>query len=453
MNHGFNVVSALQRGIWAIEPLWALQHLQSAEDILAGKFTTSAQKEGENEEIDRVPVATVYVDDSGFWRPIGGKDSYSNAVKVISIEGPIFKNGTWCSYGTKDWTAAVWEAYQDPNISAVLLDIDSPGGQVSGIPSLYDAVRNPAKPTVSFCNDGMMCSGGYYIAAGSDAIVSSQRTDMIGSIGVYTRLRDLRDYYAKEGIRTMDVYAKQSTEKHIEIRRALEGDLMPLVEELSQMAEEFIGAVKASRGSKLKETEKDPFKGGSFYAPQAQEMGLIDEIMSLGETLSMTADMGKTKTKKSYQLKPIDMFGNKFKTLTAVQGIAAADITEDHLEAINAQLKGEGIEGVAVVNASWIAEAETLQATANAAEAKAKQLEATNTANATKMAELEAQIGNLSAERDSWKEKAEAYGSQPGAVATRGKSDKASEGEGDAETFATKTASLSHNKLAKEYGL
>lgn len=449
MNKAFRVISALERGIWAIEPLWALQHLSIAEKLLAGEPVVSFADD--EEEKDAQTVATLYIEDGGFWRTASEEEAekYDGMVQVVSISGPLFKNGTWCNYGTTDYTNSVWGGYQNPNVSAILLDIDSPGGEVSGVPSLYDAVRHDAKPVVGFCNDGLMCSGGYYLTAGADHIYASQRTDLIGSIGVYTRLRDLREYYKSQGIKFIEVYAEQSLEKNLEIRKAFQGDTKPLVAELSSLAEEFISAVKYSRGDKLTKGERDPFKGGAFFATEAQALGLIDGIVPLGDALSVAADMGQTKRKKSVNFSSNYMFGSKYKSLTALRGKAAAAVTDADLDTVNAELKAEGVEGVVVVNASWIADAEKLQSDYEAAQ---QQL-ADAGKDTEKTKALENQVAQLTKERDDAQAEVQRLGRQPGEKPLPKGSQKHAEGEDGSKNVEKTLSELSHYKALEELGI
>jgi ClpP class serine protease len=66
----------------------------------------------------------------------GSANTSGSKVAVIPIQGTVQKRGGYCSLGTKDLVAQLNAANRDPEISAIVLDIDSPGGQVDGTEEL-----------------------------------------------------------------------------------------------------------------------------------------------------------------------------------------------------------------------------------------------------------------------------------------------------------------------------
>jgi protease-4 len=89
-----------------------------------------------------------------------------------------------------------------PAVSRVVLDIDSPGGSVTGVPELASRIKAAAdeRPVFAF-TDGMMCSAAYWLASQADAIYATKSAD-VGSIGVYMALLDTTRAFEMEGIRT-----------------------------------------------------------------------------------------------------------------------------------------------------------------------------------------------------------------------------------------------------------
>lgn len=443
----FNLVSAILRGIWAVDPLYAIQHLPWAEELLKGNQKAFFDDDDEEED---TPLATLYVQDGGVWRPAADKDPASlGGIQALEISGPMMKNGGWCSYGTRDYVSALDAAYKDKRVMGNLITWDTPGGQVDGTPSLHDAVANPAKPTVSLVKDGMMCSAGVWGSAGSDAILASQLTDLIGSVGVYTSLRDAREMYKKYGITVTDVYSNRSTHKNIEYRRALEGDLAPLRSSLDKTADLFIATVKAARGKKLTSDEWNT--GATFTAQEAQSIGLIDGMGNFEDALNLAADMAKTRKKKSFSPtqntsnpKPNMSLVNKAKAF--LLGAAATDDTDT-------TPRDAALEALAQVAEDRQARITTLETElATARQGLATAATAQTTANA-RITELEGQVATLTTERDTARTEAAKYGKQPGAAPTPKASDLKVEGEGGTPSAKDLTANNSMNKAAAEYGL
>jgi signal peptide peptidase SppA len=95
----------------------------------------------------------------------------------------------------------------DPEISAVVLDVDSPGGSVFGIEELANIIRSARgrKPIVAVA-DTMMASAAYWIAAQADEIIASP-SSQVGSIGVIGVHQDISKAEAADGITTTLVTA------------------------------------------------------------------------------------------------------------------------------------------------------------------------------------------------------------------------------------------------------
>jgi protease IV len=443
----FNLTSALLRGQWAIDPMYAMQHLPLIERMLGGEHVSFY---GDDEQEAPEPVASLYVLDAGSWRRASDQDPASmTGVQFLSIEGPMMKHGTCGDAGTTDYVDALQAAYKDKRVNATVIGWDTPGGQIDGTPTLHDAVRNPAKPTVSLITDGMMCSAGYWGAAPSDAILASQPTDIVGSIGVYTTLRDVREYYAKAGIKITDVYSSISSLKNVEYRKALEGDLAPLIARLDKSANAFIKTVMAARGAKL--TSKDWQKGGTYSADDALKEGLIDGISSKENALDMAADMAKTRTKKSFN------FSNNTKSKTEMSGLVArvmaainGQASEENNDATPHDVAIEALGNVAEQRQTRIVALEGQVATLTTERDAARTIATTAQ---TRVAELEGQVAALTTERDTFRATAETYGAQPGAAPTPKASDLKAEGTGGTPSPRDLTANNSMNKTAAAYGL
>lgn len=448
-NRKFNLVSAILRGVWAVDPLYAMQHLSWAEKII--NLDQKSFFDDDIEDDEDAQIATLYIMDGGVWRPKNEKDSASiTGIETLEIAGPMMKNGGWCSYGTRDYVAALNTAYQNKSVIGTVILWDTPGGQVDGTPSLHDAVKNPAKPTVSLVDDGMCCSAGVWGSIGSDAILASQLTDIIGSIGVYTTLRDAREMYKKYGVTISDVYSTRSTEKNIEYRRALEGDLAPLRASLDKTADIFIAAVSAARGKKLKSEEWNT--GAAFTAQEAKTIGLIDDMGTLQDALTLASDMAKTRTKKSFsnpnntnQKSNMSLLKNA-KNFISGKGSASSE-GGDEGERRDAAM--EALANLAEERQTRITELEGQLNTANTERQTA--VGGLATANA-KITELEGKVTTLTTERDGLQAKVTALGGQPGAEPTKEASEKKVEGE-DKKTFADKTAKNSMNQAAAALGL
>jgi len=130
--------------------------------------------------------------------------SVTEGLAVIPIEGVIGKGlstiekscGGVC---VDEIGAMLGTAMNDPAVQGIMLDINSPGGSVAGVPELADAisVANESKPVIAF-TEGEMASAAYWIAAGASAIYAT-KSAIVGSIGVYIPWMDSSAFYAANG--------------------------------------------------------------------------------------------------------------------------------------------------------------------------------------------------------------------------------------------------------------
>jgi protease-4 len=207
------------------------------------------------------------------------------SIAYIDIDGPMLKQGDWCSYGSEDYSELMYGLMQAPNVAGVIIDMDSPGGQADGTASFADAIRRCAtvKPVLGFIDDGMAASAAYWDISACSEIYCGQLTDMVGSIGVYTTIADWNSYYASQGLPVKDVYAPQSTDKNRDYREAIEGNDDLLRQELSVIADAFISAVRKNRKAKI--SGSDWATGKLYFADDALKLGLIDGIKSFDQVV------------------------------------------------------------------------------------------------------------------------------------------------------------------------
>lgn len=458
MNRQFRTISALLRHTWAIEPTYADQYMPQIDAWFKGaldlkSILASEQSDDTKPEEESGPPPHAFClrvgSDSG---TTGIATRYSiddpelpeGSILILDVRGPIMKESSCCTVGTEEYAQLIRQAYAHPAIIGCVALVDTPGGQLNGTPTLYDAVRDPAKPFVTVINEGMACSAGVWAFCGSDYIYATQKTDQVGSIGVFVRLRDNTKQLEQDGIKEIAVYSTLSPDKNKPYKDALEGKTKLLEEDLDYAATMFREAVTEGRGERLNLKAGDPFTGKVFYAAKAIELGLIDGFGNLdtaiakvqelhaarqqedssGATVTVAPKSGSAAPTTS-QSQNTDMLGYvKFKSLAAIQGLAAADVTEAHVKAINQELAEQGYS-VAVVSQQEIDDAGTLQGQVN-------------TLN-SKVTTLENSVSTLTKERDDYQAKAEKYAKLPGAEASGDGKKEEQSTVGDQEIFMSET--------------
>jgi signal peptide peptidase SppA len=225
----------------------------------------------------------------------GGEATTSGSkVAVIPVQGSIQKRGGYCSLGTKDLLAHLAAANRDPEISAIVLDIDSPGGQVDGTEEFARAVRSSAKPVVAYI-DGLGASAAYWIASQAKSIyLNSETTGYAGSLGVLCMSIDQSSFLEKNGLkveilrssRAVDKARLNSVEPLTDERRA------QVIADLDVIARTFISAVEAGRAGKLS-TKEDVFTGKVYHGADAKKHGLVDGFGSLQDAVNKAASLAR----------------------------------------------------------------------------------------------------------------------------------------------------------------
>lgn len=199
-------------------------------------------------------------------------------VAIITFNQPVLKYdyGSWL--GTQTVIKILDQFKADASVAAVVMNMDSGGGQVYGTPEYYDyaCVFIETKPLVTYAG-GYLCSGAYYMAAPT-YIIANKRADKIGSIGAYGTLVDFDGIIAHFGGAVHTPYATNSTEKNDAYREAMKGDYKKYItQELDPIVATFEGDVIAVRP----QIDKAVFKGGTWSGADSLGMGLVDELGTL----------------------------------------------------------------------------------------------------------------------------------------------------------------------------
>lgn len=395
----FNTLSAILRGGWLLDKQWADAHMPLVVSFLKGDAIAASimgEKAIRGKEKSALPVMAakniavyeVCCDDSRI-------ESFpTNSIAMIELSGPLFKNGDYCSYGMADYAELIDRLAASDNVAGILLNIDSPGGQVSGTSLLADSIKaaGTKKPVFGIIDDGIGASAAYWLLSSCNEIWLTQKTSQVGSIGVYTTLADFYAYYASQGLPVRDIYAPQSNYKNNDYREAIKGNDVPLQESLSVLADAFINAVSTNRAGKIK--GKDWATGKMYYAEDAKRIGLIDGIKSFEQVvLRMSSLINNQKNNSN------TMAFEKTLAAAGAQSFAVVDegfaLTEEQMNAVESKLaEAEQTASSLATATSTIA---THEATIDSMTTAATENAATIAAHETKIAELEAKVVELGA--------------------------------------------------------
>lgn len=259
--------------------------------------------------------------------------SMRDGVAVVPVTGPIFRyanlftqisGATSLDLLAKDFAAAL----DDPAVKAIVLEINSPGGQATGIAEFAAQVRAADKPVVAYV-DGMAASAAYWIAAAAPQVVMS-KSAMAGNIGAVLGLDTRKDP------NTTEIVSSQSPNKRPDVTTdAGRAQLQAMVDALAQV---FIDDVAAYRGMTAEAVIKDFGGGDVFIASRAVATGMADRIGTLDEVIAGLAGTQGTPAKTpSMKGTAMDVATLKAQHPTIVAELLAA-LTQAELQAANPAL-------------------------------------------------------------------------------------------------------------------
>ena len=191
---------------------------------------------------------------------------------VIPITGPIFRRAnlfTEVSGATsvEILAADIRAAAENPRIDRIVLEIDSPGGEASGIAELAGMIRSVPKPVVAYV-DGMAASAAYWLASAADDIVASP-TSLLGSIGVVATYRPEKDGPIKiiSNVSPLKQVTPDTPEGRVEAQRVVD-----------DLAAVFVADVAAFRNRSVETVLSDFGRGGILVGAAAVTAGLADNL-------------------------------------------------------------------------------------------------------------------------------------------------------------------------------
>lgn len=203
-----------------------------------------------------------------------------DGVAIIPVTGPLFRYANLftmisgaSSYEliARDFTAAL----ESPQIKGIILDIDSPGGEVNGVSELSNMVfaARGKKPVVAYAS-GDAASGAYWIASAADEIVVSE-TSALGSIGVVGM------YQGKSGKSAEAVEIVSSQSPHKRLDPTTDDGRSRLQIRIDSMADVFIETIARNRNVSAENVQNHYGGGDVMIGAKAVSAGLADRIGSL----------------------------------------------------------------------------------------------------------------------------------------------------------------------------
>ena len=257
---------------WAIEPS-AMQSIAATFREVQSGLSLFAQK----------PLVNTYT------------TTIRDGVAVIPIHGVItpradvftfLMGGTALELLARDLQAAL----DNPEVNAILLDIDSPGGVAVGPSEMADVIHKATKKKPIWAYVGRnCCSAAYWIAAATSNIVA-QKTALLGSIGVVSSVA-VQEQPDADGYKQIEIVSSNAKNKRPDPRTP-EGEAT-IRSELDALEAEFIQSVATYRNVGTDTVKTDFGQGGVVVGEAAVNAGMADEIGDYETTIKKLSTKNK----------------------------------------------------------------------------------------------------------------------------------------------------------------
>ncbi|MFN4030796.1 MAG: S49 family peptidase [Acidovorax temperans] len=225
----------------------------------------------------------------GYTPPTRAMSGSPPGVAVIPIHGTLVRRtvGLEAESGLTSYAglaAQLDAAIDNPEVSAILLDIDSPGGESGGVFDLADRIRaaSQIKPVWAVAND-MAFSAAYALASAASRVFVS-RTGGVGSIGVIAMHVDQSEKDAQDGVHYTAVFAgdrKNDLNPHEPISSEAHAFLKAEVNRIYGLFVETVARHRGIETSAVRDTE-----AGLFFGQAAVAMGLADAVGTFDDALA-----------------------------------------------------------------------------------------------------------------------------------------------------------------------
>ena len=215
--------------------------------------------------------------------PFGNLVEQQDQIAVITINGVVTYDS---SNSTKIFTSAsqienaINEANKDPNIKAIVLDINSKGGSEAASREIAEVIKKSSKPVIAYIGDKGLDES-YLIASSADSIVASSSSS-IGGIGIsYIDSKK----YSRENL--TGVY----NEEYLKLKKSNETDPDNLIngqKMIDQDYTQFIKEIAENRDLEPNYLSKLAF-GKKYNGNEAKNLGLVDEIGNKNKAIKLAA--------------------------------------------------------------------------------------------------------------------------------------------------------------------
>lgn len=268
-------------------------------DLTEGVWLVAEQALGTLHRLAREPMATWVAAGERFQEQhieaAQGEVAPAAGVAVISLSGLITPFPSLFSLlfggggGLQTFRAQLRDAVSNDQITAIVLNVNSPGGRVDLVPEVAAEVRaaRSVKPVVAVANT-LAASAAYWIASQADEVVVTP-SGRVGSIGVFSVHEDWSAFNTEMGIAVTYISAGEFKVERNPDQPLSDEALQAWQREITTIYDQFVGDVAAGRGVSASIVRSSFGQGRCPLAADAKRAGMVDRIATLDDTINRVA--------------------------------------------------------------------------------------------------------------------------------------------------------------------
>jgi len=223
-----------------------------------------------------------------------GARTSTDRVALIILRGLISSSipGNISDSMVDDLRAALVQAREDGRVKAIVLEIDSPGGEVTASDQIYHAViQARAKKPVVVYMDSLAASGGYYVSCGGKFLMANDTT-ITGSIGVIIQTLNYEQLFNKLGLAAV-VFKSGKFKDILNGARPITPEERELIQNfVMQTYDKFLGIVARERGVPAETLRNTIADGRILSGKDALNNKLVDALGQLEDAFNKAKQLG-----------------------------------------------------------------------------------------------------------------------------------------------------------------
>jgi protease IV len=260
---------------------------------------TALQRFGGVREVEAIPrFREVLIQKGG--RPVTDK------VVLITMRGLISSSipGSVSDSMVDDMRMALQQARDDDRVKAIVVEIDSPGGEVTASDAIYSAlVKARARKPVVVYMDSLAASGGYYVSCGGKFLMASETT-ITGSIGVIIQTLNYEQLLNKVGLASV-VFKSGKFKDMLNGARPITPEERELVQSfIMKTYDKFLGVVAKERNLPADLLRSTIADGRILSGKDALQNKLIDGLGELDDAFAKAKQLGNAREAKIVKYGP-----------------------------------------------------------------------------------------------------------------------------------------------------